>query len=130
MTCTRPHAARQILLATRASFSNRRPGCKHNFRPGHFFLFDRAARLSSAPTANHRPLRADAVKTGRLSAATARLGLDSGEHDETLEDVVLPLVHASLVLLPRVMVLYAVGRYRRNIRSEAQVLQCPQRAHA
>ena len=49
-------------------------------------------------------LRADAVKTGRLSAATARLGLDSGEHDETLEDVGLPLVHASLVLLPRVMV--------------------------
>ena len=29
----------------------------------------------------------------------------------------------SSVLLPRVMVLYAVGKYRRNIRSEAQTLQ-------
>jgi hypothetical protein len=40
------------------------------------------------------------------------------------------VVRASSVLLPRVMVLYAVGKYRRNIRSEAQALQCPQRAHA
>jgi hypothetical protein len=31
---------------------------------------------------------------------------------------------------PEVMVLYAVGDHRRNIRSEAQALQCPQRAHA
>ena len=35
----------------------------------------------------------------------------------------------SMVLLPpRVMVLSAVGIIRRNIWSEAQVLQCPQRA--
>ena len=42
--------------------------------------------------------------------------------------------NASISLLrfvaTRVMVLYAVGKSRRNIRSEAQALQCPQRAHA
>ena len=32
------------------------------------------------------------------------------------------------LLLPRVTVLFAVGIIRRNIWSEAQVLQCPQRA--
>jgi hypothetical protein len=31
---------------------------------------------------------------------------------------------------PEVMVLYAVGERRRNIRFEAQALQCPQRARA
>jgi hypothetical protein len=31
---------------------------------------------------------------------------------------------------PKVMVLFAVGERRRNIRSEAQTLQCPQRARA
>jgi hypothetical protein len=34
----------------------------------------------------------------------------------------------ALFLLPRVTVLSAVGIIRRNIWSEAQVLQCPQRA--
>jgi transposase len=84
-----------------APFSNRRPGCKHNFRPDHFFC-STARSLSSAATAS-----AQAVARRRRQDWPP-----------------------SSVLLPRVMVLYAVGKYRRNIRSEAQALQCPQRAHA
>ena len=37
-------------------------------------------------------------------------------------------VNGFFLLLPRVTVLFAVGIIRRNIWSEAQVLQCPQRA--
>jgi hypothetical protein len=100
-------------------------------------IFNQIFFCSTAPQAFFRSRRkrtgasrGGTVKAGCLSTTTDRLGLDNGEHDGTLEDVGLPLVHASLVLLPRVMVLYAVGKYRRNIRSEAQALQCPQRAHA
>ena len=50
-----------------------------------FFLFDRARRLSPAPTAYcRRPARADAVKAGRSSAATPSRGAPAFtaiEHD-------------------------------------------------
>jgi hypothetical protein len=41
--------------------------------------------------------------------------------------LIAPFLSMALFLLPRVTVLSAVGIIRRNIWSEAQVLQCPQR---
>jgi hypothetical protein len=87
-------------------------------------------RLSFAPTASAQAVARRRCQDWPSSAATARLGLDSGDHGATFEDIGAAVVRASSVLLPRVMVLYAVGMYRRNIRFEAQELQCPQRAHA
>jgi hypothetical protein len=70
MTCTRPQAARQNSLATRASFSNRCLGCKHNFRPDHFFC-------STAPQAFFRP---DRKCTGRRAQTLSRLAAFFGGH--------------------------------------------------
>ena len=130
MTCTRPQAARQIPLAMRAPFSNRSLGCKHNFHADHFFC-------STAPQAFFRP---DRNRTGRRAQTLSRLAafrrpppglvLIAASTAAHLRMSGCRVVRASSVLLPRVMVLYAVGKYRRNIRSEAQALQCPQRAHA
>ena len=49
-----------------------------------FLLFDRAAGFFRPDRRSLPPTRADAVKAGRASAATVRLGLDSGEHDGML----------------------------------------------
>ena len=104
--------------------------------PQAFFRPDRKARMSA---------RADTVKVGRSYAATVGLGLDSVEHDGHARDVGPDDGFPSLTMVGKirasssvdmrsvsvdtwVTVLYAVGGCRRNIRSETQPLQCPQRA--
>ena len=114
-----------------AGESKRKPvGALHPFAPKSFLLFDRAAAFLSPRPRVHRPSRADAVKTGRLSAATTRLGLDSGEHGGTLEMSGCCVVRARQCYFPGSWFSTRSAMYRRNIRSEAQALQCPQRAHA